>query len=142
MSKLLPFPDTKGGCLPKPVNYQPGAEYEFIELDDDSLIRIGLYPGTCFTVLKGVLWDRLIHAVEIGGVTYLGAVEVLDGRTVKFVCWQKCECGVHQLNKINVLGVVCEVFPFGEEGPRWVLHQNTAAKADNFSHGRLLRATV
>jgi hypothetical protein len=144
MQKVLAFPPPRGGgAISTPVNHQPGDDYIRIDVVDDIVSSVGIFPGTTIVVLKGALWDRLLHAVEFDGITYMGALHLLDSMRVEFASWHEGErSGVYRMNEIKILGAVCEIYPHGDEGPRWVLTQSGQANAVNHTHGRLLEATA
>ena len=144
MSKLIRFPDARGRSeIPRPVNYQPGDVCLRVDLMDDALAHMGFHPGVCFTVLKGALWDRLPHAVEFDGETYLGVVTLLDAATVEFASWHQGEhSGRYRLKDLNILGAICEAFPLGDSGPRWSLSGNPKTNSERHTHASLLKATV
>ena len=145
MSNILPFHSQAVSTIRKPLNYRPGDEHVLLEVEDDELECVGFFAGACFVVLKGTLWDKLIHAVEFGGEPYLGMLQVIDERAVNFVSWHRGEySGLYKPGKLKILGAVCEVYPLGEGGPRVVVCDNARSGTGShaLAHSLLTGGTV
>lgn len=141
---VLPFPQPPDKvATPLPTNHQTGDTYLRVDVTDDALMHVGLFPGAFVIVLRGVLWDHLPHALEFEGETYLGVLRYINSKTVEFFSWHDGEySGVYQLTNLTVLGAACDFFPFGERGPCWSLSSNPRQNTNSHSHGSLLQASV
>lgn len=142
-AKLLPFPHPPKVPTPLPSHHQHGDEYLRVDLTDDALMYVGLFAGACFIILRGALWDGLPHALEFNGDVYLGVLRCLDNSTAEFFSWHdRAYSGTYSLKSLNILGSICEAFPFGENGPRWSLSPNAKDDSLNHTHAALLKVSV
>jgi hypothetical protein len=143
-AKLLPFPHSPDKIpTPLPTHHQRGDDYLRVDLTDDALKYVGLFAGACFIILRGALWDGLPHALEFNGEVYLGVLRYIDQTTVEFFSWHdRAYSGVYAVKSLCIIGAMAEVFPFGDDGPRWILSPNKKENSYDHNHAALLKASA
>jgi hypothetical protein len=130
MRSVLSFRPSPGWEVPTPVFYQPGDEYDLVELRDDSLLRAGFVKGCVFYVRVDYVLPGLPHLSLWRGGPRLGYVTAYHAHTLDWFSFDpRMPSSSYAHREAALVGAVVEIWSFGlgRGKPRWVYDESTFA---------------
>lgn len=128
--------------IPCPLYAQPDDKFVVVDLDTDSYVSM---TKGAFAVIKvGKVANKQTHAIDTGSGLYLARLFFLAGAkvSVKSICLD-FPSKVYEMEDVQIVGRVTDVYPTGLDGTRWVAYDKEALAANRNQYERpLLRASA
>lgn len=126
-ANVVAFPPTREDrtitAIPTPLFYSPGDRYVRVNIEDESAILLGLYPGAVVIFLENFRQDGGLHLITLGGVDRVARL-ARHGHMVHVIH----EGTFLPAPQVEVYGAMAELYPLGLAGPRTITYREDRAR--------------